>query len=200
MPRHDAGKRLDCNERVEADGLSSRSKVHGGNIVTGDSAWCCFIGKNLALVDKSLAILDVMECGSAVTAGLYPRRMGKSTFLDLLRNFLAVVSETSFSKRWERFSEYAINEEPDFSREHFARYAVFKLTMKTQDPTSLDDAAVDFGPYDEDDIKGKVDLNRRSIDDAIKMFDRVMDREDTGAGDIADISDTPTGGEASSAF
>ncbi|KAJ2776684.1 hypothetical protein H4R18_005548, partial [Coemansia javaensis] len=50
-------------------------------------------------------------------------------------------------------------------------------------------AGVDFGPYDDDDIKEKAHSNRDIIDDSIKMFDRMMDRGNIGAGDIADISD-----------
>ncbi|KAJ1724269.1 hypothetical protein LPJ61_005753, partial [Coemansia biformis] len=43
-------------------------------------------------IDKSVAIYNVMheECPRVIT-GLYPLRMGKTTFLDLLKDFFEIV-------------------------------------------------------------------------------------------------------------
>ncbi|KAJ2716122.1 hypothetical protein H4R19_000825 [Coemansia spiralis] len=105
--------------------------VHGGDINTGISTWRQFIRDNSALADKSLAIADVMDSDYMVCAGLYPRCLGKTTFLDLLYNFLAVVSKVPYSQRREKFTSYAIHEKgPEFFSKHFCRYAVFKLDFK----------------------------------------------------------------------
>ncbi|KAJ2712608.1 hypothetical protein H4R19_002666 [Coemansia spiralis] len=143
-----------------------------------------FIVDNSALVDKSLAIFDMMDSGyHAVCAGLCPRLMGKSMFLDLLYNFLAVVSEVSYSQRLEKFTSYAIYQQKDFFTDHFCRYAVFKLDLKL----IRGNAEVDVGPYDRGDIKAKAVVHQDDIDDALSMFDSVMGRQSLSAADIGDI-------------
>ncbi|KAJ2771157.1 hypothetical protein IWQ56_001896, partial [Coemansia nantahalensis] len=99
--------------------------------MAGISQWAHFASDKRALVDKSLAIVDVMdEKNDQVIAGLYPRRMGKSTFLSMLRNFLAVTSDMPFSDRREYFANYEIHNNTNFVADNFGRYPVFTLDLK----------------------------------------------------------------------
>ncbi|KAJ2545776.1 hypothetical protein EV175_005797, partial [Coemansia sp. RSA 1933] len=69
-----------------------KTKIHGSAFRLGISSWAKFFQDGVALVDKSAAIVDVMDPGVAeVIAGMYPRRMGKTTFLDMLADFLGIL-------------------------------------------------------------------------------------------------------------
>ncbi|KAJ2770553.1 hypothetical protein IWQ56_002120, partial [Coemansia nantahalensis] len=82
-------------------------------------------------VDKSVAILDIMTSGDPVVSGLYPRRMGKSLFLGLLQDFLAVVATIPYKERRSTYKKYVIYEEDrTFFRNNMSRYPVFKLDLK----------------------------------------------------------------------
>ncbi|KAJ2768727.1 hypothetical protein IWQ56_002830, partial [Coemansia nantahalensis] len=75
-----------------------------------------------------------MDHEESVIIGLYPRRMGKSLFLGLLKDFLGVVSDTSYRDRRTRYEQYAIYQEgPKFFEDSIGRYAVFKLDLKLYD-------------------------------------------------------------------
>ncbi|KAJ2803886.1 hypothetical protein H4R21_001859 [Coemansia helicoidea] len=109
----------------------SPSKVHGGKLQPGVSTWEELARLKCLAVDKSAAILDVMDHEESVIIGLYPRRMGKSLFLGLLKDFLGVVSDTSYRDRRTRYEQYAIYQEgPKFFEDSIGRYAVFKLDLK----------------------------------------------------------------------
>ncbi|KAJ1726466.1 hypothetical protein LPJ61_005167 [Coemansia biformis] len=72
-----------------------------------------------------------MQRRNYVEVGLFPRRMGKTTFLDLLKNFLAVVSDAPYSERRTRYEKLAIyDRHKAFFDEHFGRYTVFKADLK----------------------------------------------------------------------
>ncbi|KAJ1731989.1 hypothetical protein LPJ61_002261 [Coemansia biformis] len=122
---------------------SSPSKVRGQTVTAGDSGWSLISDDEAMVVDKSVAIYDIMRKGcSSVIAGLYPRRMGKTTFLDLLKNFLAVVSNTPYGERRTKYERFAIYvHQRAFFDEHFGRYAVFKLDLKDDKPETRDEAA-----------------------------------------------------------
>ncbi|KAJ2766029.1 hypothetical protein IWQ56_003873 [Coemansia nantahalensis] len=83
------------------------------------------------VVDKSVAIRDIMNHERSVIVGLCPRRMGKSLFLGLLADFLAAVSRTPYGERRAWYEEYAIyQEDPVFFNNNMGHYAVFKLDLK----------------------------------------------------------------------
>ncbi|KAJ1732300.1 hypothetical protein LPJ61_002112, partial [Coemansia biformis] len=110
----------------------SRTRVCGRNLTLGSSAWVRYMRHGRAFDDKTAALADVMgEKVPMVIAGLYPWHMGKTSFLDALNGFLAVVSDISCNKRMEAFKECAIYQDyRECFDKHFARYAVFKLDLK----------------------------------------------------------------------
>ncbi|KAJ2775539.1 hypothetical protein IWQ57_000403 [Coemansia nantahalensis] len=109
-----------------------RSRVHGRIPTTSTCDWKSFANSNYILVDKSVAIMDIMceKCPTAV-AGLFPRRMGKTAFLELLQHFLAVTTTVSYEKRRNEFQKYTIYlEHREFFDEHFAKYPVIRMDLK----------------------------------------------------------------------
>ncbi|KAJ2806297.1 hypothetical protein H4R21_000928 [Coemansia helicoidea] len=91
------------------------------------------------VVDKSVAIRDIMNREEPIVAGLYPHRMGKSMFLGLLADFLAAVSDTPYSERRARYEQYAIyQEDPAFFNSNMGRHVVFRLDLKVRRSTTLD--------------------------------------------------------------
>ncbi|KAJ2778964.1 hypothetical protein H4R18_004298, partial [Coemansia javaensis] len=115
--------------------------------------WTTFVNHDQVLVDKSVAIVDVMRPrGNRVIAGLFPRRMGKSAFLSLFGDFLSVTSAMPYQKRRDTFASYSIAiEHPGFFEEHFGRYPVLRLDFKRA--YNVPDAYLDLG----DDIGVLVD-------------------------------------------
>ncbi|KAJ2765908.1 hypothetical protein IWQ57_004590, partial [Coemansia nantahalensis] len=118
-----------------------KSKVYGHVVTTSASDWPSFIENDYILVDKSIAIRDIMddECEAALT-GLFPRRMGKTAFLRLLQHFLGAVSSVPYEKRLTEFQRYTIFlEHREFFDAHFARYFVIRLDFKVRavQPASL---------------------------------------------------------------
>ncbi|KAJ2807309.1 hypothetical protein H4R20_001335 [Coemansia guatemalensis] len=121
--------------------VSPRTRIKGRTIALGTSNWDVFIRRDSTLVDKSMAIADIVGYPASVIAGVYPRRMGKTTFLDTLANFLDVIGSLPRSRREEEFRQCAIYEShPQIFNRHFAKYAVFRLDLKTQAPATLDEA------------------------------------------------------------
>ncbi|KAJ2591495.1 hypothetical protein EV177_008879 [Coemansia sp. RSA 1804] len=91
-----------------------------------------FIQDKALLVDKSAAIFDVMSLDSGkVISGIYPRRMGKTTFLQTLANFLDILGEIPKNQREIQFRRTALFDlHPEFFDENFARYPVIMLDFK----------------------------------------------------------------------
>ncbi|KAJ2561841.1 hypothetical protein IW140_006525 [Coemansia sp. RSA 1813] len=97
--------------------------------------------KKATFVDKSAAIADIMSLDAAeVIAGMYPRRMGKTTFLQTLANFLDIIGDMPRSQREKQFRKCAVHDlHPKFFEENFAKYPVIMLDLKTSCPKSFDD-------------------------------------------------------------
>ncbi|KAJ2391166.1 hypothetical protein H4S02_001470 [Coemansia sp. RSA 2611] len=128
--------------------ISPRSRVHGTHIQLGISSWSSFIDSNATLVDKSAAIADVMDRnGNLVIAGLYPRRTGKSTFLNTLASFLGIQDEDlSRADRRAAFEGSTLFEtDRAFFEANFGKYPVIKFDFKTQDPASRGEALHSVG-------------------------------------------------------
>ncbi|KAJ2828786.1 hypothetical protein IWW50_001211 [Coemansia erecta] len=69
--------------------------------------------------------------GGRVIAGVYPRRMGKSTFLATLASFLGVLGVKPRAQREVVFKQCAVYDTDYlFFEEHFGRYHVLKLDFK----------------------------------------------------------------------
>ncbi|KAJ2085131.1 hypothetical protein IW138_006477 [Coemansia sp. RSA 986] len=88
--------------------------------------------KKATFVDKSAAIADIMSLDAAeVIAGMYPRRMGKTTFLQTLANFLDIIGDMPRSQREKQFRKCAVHDlHPKFFEENFAKYPVIMLDLK----------------------------------------------------------------------
>ncbi|KAJ2562827.1 hypothetical protein IW140_006311, partial [Coemansia sp. RSA 1813] len=97
--------------------------------------------KKATFVDKSAAIADIMSLDAAeVIAGMYPRRMGKTTFLQTLASFLDIIGDMPRSQREKQFRKCAVYDlHPEFFEENFAKYPVIMLDFKTNYPKSFDD-------------------------------------------------------------
>ncbi|KAJ1732628.1 hypothetical protein LPJ61_001952, partial [Coemansia biformis] len=163
-----------------------------------------------AFVDKTAALADVMgENVPMVIAGLYPRRMGKTSFLDALNGFLAVVSDISCNKRMEAFKECAIYQDNrECFDKHFARYAVFKLDLKSVDQAAaqlrkavvraarghirflrnlLGGGVVDISARDRGTIMANVHRYREDITRIINSFKFLDELRDVNATHLVDI-------------
>ncbi|KAJ2163112.1 hypothetical protein GGF46_000041 [Coemansia sp. RSA 552] len=122
-----------------ATSSSSPTKIMGSRTQVGNSSWGRTMRSKATLVDKSAAIFDIMALNNIeVIAGLYPRRMGKTLFLDMAANFLGAYGNLSRVKREESFKKCAIyDKHPEFFEENFAKYAVFALDFRAQSPTTI---------------------------------------------------------------
>ncbi|KAJ2078680.1 hypothetical protein H4R24_004309 [Coemansia sp. RSA 988] len=111
---------------------SPRSKICGSKITLGISDLASFVEDNATFVDKSAAIVDVMNFNSdRVISGLYPRRMGKTTFLQTLASFLGIIDEMPQDQRKQHFAKCAIYEfHREFFDANFAKYPVIMLDLK----------------------------------------------------------------------
>ncbi|KAJ2086166.1 hypothetical protein IW138_005882 [Coemansia sp. RSA 986] len=120
---------------------SPRTRITGRTIRLGLCEWANFIDEDATFVDKSAAIADIMSPRvGKVIAGMYPRRMGKTTFLQTLANFLDIVGDMPRSQREKHFRQCALYElHPKFFEENFAKYPVIMLDFKTSCPKSFDD-------------------------------------------------------------
>ncbi|KAJ2085977.1 hypothetical protein IW138_005987 [Coemansia sp. RSA 986] len=114
---------------------SPRTRISGRTIQLGLCGWAKMIDKKATFVDKSAAIADVMSPDTAeVIAGMYPRRMGKTTFLQTLANFLDIIGDMPRSQREKQFRKCAVYElHPEFFEENFAKYPVIMLDLKNND-------------------------------------------------------------------
>ncbi|KAJ2654080.1 hypothetical protein IWW48_006320 [Coemansia sp. RSA 1200] len=66
-----------------------------------------------------------------VVAGIYPRRMGKTTFLQTLADFLGIIRLMPRSDREEQFKRCALYDiHRDFFEENFAKYPVITMDFK----------------------------------------------------------------------
>ncbi|KAJ2617479.1 hypothetical protein H4S08_000321 [Coemansia sp. RSA 1365] len=118
---------------------SPRSKICGSNITLGISNFTSFVKDDATFVDKSLAIVDIMDANvGRVIAGMYPRRMGKTTFLQTLASFLSIIDDMSRDQRKQHFIKCSIYEfHRDFFEANFAKYPVIMLDLKAQCPVSF---------------------------------------------------------------
>ncbi|KAJ1663003.1 hypothetical protein EV178_005368 [Coemansia sp. RSA 1646] len=86
-------------------------------------------------VGKSAAIADVMSPDAGkVIAGMYPRRMGKTTFLKTLANFLDIIGDMPWNQREKQFRQCALYDmHPEFFEANFGKYPVIMLDFKSFD-------------------------------------------------------------------
>ncbi|KAI8323341.1 hypothetical protein GQ54DRAFT_286501 [Martensiomyces pterosporus] len=117
---------------------SPKTRIHGKGISVGGCAWESYVGSNATLVDKSEAIEHVFSQDSGqVIAGLYPRRMGKSTFLSLVASFAGMITNIPLAQRMDEFKKYMLYDSSrQFFEQNFARYPVFHLDFKDHEPRS----------------------------------------------------------------
>ncbi|KAJ2792959.1 hypothetical protein H4S07_007191, partial [Coemansia furcata] len=109
---------------------SSPSRVHGKELRVGRSDWLDLSSDHAILVDKSLAIMRIMDNGADVMAAIAPRRSGKTTFLTMMAEFLSAHSTWSADDREKLFSEYNLyTQHPKFFKDHFAKYSVIHLDL-----------------------------------------------------------------------
>ncbi|KAJ2084978.1 hypothetical protein IW138_006527 [Coemansia sp. RSA 986] len=111
---------------------SPRTRISGRTIQIGLCEWANFIDEDATFVDKSAAIADLMSPGAGkVIAGMYPRRMGKTTFLQTLANFLDIIGDMPRNQREKQFRKCAVYDlHPEFFEENFAKYPVIMLDLK----------------------------------------------------------------------
>ncbi|KAJ2900542.1 hypothetical protein IWW38_000417 [Coemansia aciculifera] len=113
--------------------VSPRSRVHGEVLRPGNGCWLDLANRGARIVDKSLAIKQIMDSGYMVKLGLAPRRSGKSTFVSMLSEFLAAESTVTKERRRELFEPYDLyKQEECFFNKHFAKYAVFFMSFKVR--------------------------------------------------------------------
>ncbi|KAJ1765285.1 hypothetical protein LPJ74_006413 [Coemansia sp. RSA 1843] len=114
---------------------SPRTRISGRTIQLGLCGWAKMMDKKATFVDKSAAIADIMSLDAAeVIAGMYPRRMGKTTFLQTLANFLDIIGDMPRSQREKQFRKCAVYDlHPEFFEENFAKYPVIMLDFKNND-------------------------------------------------------------------
>ncbi|KAJ1764329.1 hypothetical protein LPJ74_006670, partial [Coemansia sp. RSA 1843] len=114
---------------------SPRTRISGRTIQLGLCGWANFIDEDATFVDKSAAIADVMSTDAGkVIAGMYPRRMGKTTFLKTLANFLDIIGDMPRNQREKQFQKCAVYDlHPEFFEENFAKYPVIMLDLKNND-------------------------------------------------------------------
>ncbi|KAJ1726095.1 hypothetical protein LPJ61_005424, partial [Coemansia biformis] len=113
-------------------GASSPSRVHSQTFMCDAGGQSLISDDRVMVINKPVVVYNIMheEC-PRVIARLYPWCMGKTTFLDLLKNFLAVVSDTPYGECRTRYNKLAIYDcHKAFFDEHFGCYAVFKLDLK----------------------------------------------------------------------
>ncbi|KAJ2742815.1 hypothetical protein GGI20_004217 [Coemansia sp. BCRC 34301] len=111
---------------------SSPSRVHGASLVTSSSEWPELVSENAILVDKSLAIKRVMECGAIALVAIAPRRSGKSTFLTMMTEFLSAHSTWTADYRMKSFKGYNLCEQhPQFVKDNFAKYPVLHFDLSS---------------------------------------------------------------------
>ncbi|KAJ2773951.1 hypothetical protein IWQ56_000792, partial [Coemansia nantahalensis] len=138
------------------------------------------------VVDKSVAIRDIMNREEPIVAGLYPHRMGKSMFLDLLADFLAAVSNTPYSVRRARYEQYDIyQEDPEFFNSNMGRHVVFRLDLERL----IGGEDVDVGAHDIAVVRERLRVHRRVVVRAFKRFDRLDNVKDPSWNDLFDICD-----------
>ncbi|KAJ2210167.1 hypothetical protein EV179_006408 [Coemansia sp. RSA 487] len=118
---------------------SPRTRISGRTIRLGLCEWANFIDEDATFVDKSAAIANVMSPRvGKVIAGMYPRRMGKTTFLQTLANFLDIIGDMPRSQREKHFRQCALYElHPEFFEENFAKYPVIMLDFKVSQQAAL---------------------------------------------------------------
>ncbi|KAJ2085306.1 hypothetical protein IW138_006400 [Coemansia sp. RSA 986] len=120
---------------------SPRTRISGRTIQLGLCGWANFIDEDATFVDKSAAIADIMSPDTAeVISGMYPRRMGKTTFLQTLASFLDIIGDMPRNQREKQFRKCAVYDlHPEFFEENFAKYPVIMLDFKTSCPKSFKD-------------------------------------------------------------
>ncbi|KAJ2032040.1 hypothetical protein GGI08_005319 [Coemansia sp. S2] len=90
---------------------------------------------NVKLVDKSLAIERVLESGYHIMVALAPPGSGKSTFLSMLAEYLALYSKVPRETRLRYFGKYDLyTKRRGFFDEHFAKYPVIHLDFSVSTP------------------------------------------------------------------
>ncbi|KAJ1793809.1 hypothetical protein LPJ59_004676 [Coemansia sp. RSA 2399] len=116
---------------ADSQGLPTTTII-GSTIQLGLSSTEEFFTNDAIFVDKSAAIIDVMSPESGkVVAGVYPRRTGKSTFLQLLFCFLDIDGGMERVQRETMFQQLALSERhPEFFVSNFAKYPVLILDLK----------------------------------------------------------------------
>ncbi|KAJ2515625.1 hypothetical protein H4217_005065 [Coemansia sp. RSA 1939] len=71
---------------------------------------------------------------SDVVAGIYPRRMGKTTFLQTLADFLGIIRPMPRADREDQFKRCALYDlHRDFFEENFAKYPVITMDFKNNE-------------------------------------------------------------------
>ncbi|KAJ2832275.1 hypothetical protein GGI24_001297, partial [Coemansia furcata] len=102
--------------------------IHGSRFLAGRDSWIGLVESEANIVDKSLAIEHVVDSNYHVMIALAPRGSGKSTFLSMLTDFLALYSAVPKETRLEYFSEYDLyTKHRVFFDKHFAMYPVIHL-------------------------------------------------------------------------
>ncbi|KAJ2210203.1 hypothetical protein EV179_006391 [Coemansia sp. RSA 487] len=162
---------------------SPRTRISGRTIRLGLCEWANFIDEDATFVDKSAAIADVMSPRvGKVIAGMYPRRMGKTTFLQTLANFLDIVGDMPRSQREHQFRQSALYElHSEFFEANFAKYPVIMLDFKLVS-----------GAYDEYEHlnvdKCAVQREKECIDSLITKFDHFRSTVDFNTSHIQTLS------------
>ncbi|KAJ1680238.1 hypothetical protein EV182_000414, partial [Spiromyces aspiralis] len=121
---------------------SNKAPAHvTGDVVSiGKNDWITFVRENKLLVDKTDLLLHVMD-DSSLDVILHPRRFGKSTFLNMIHNFLNVArTDEELAERKRIFKEMNIHKvDPTFVDKHCGRYPVIYLSLKDVRPVTLND-------------------------------------------------------------
>ncbi|CAH1770081.1 7029_t:CDS:2, partial [Entrophospora sp. SA101] len=65
----------------------------GKGIPIGISSFNQIVERNFTFLDKTLLIADFLECSSAVSVIVRPRRFGKTTNISMLKNFFSIPND-----------------------------------------------------------------------------------------------------------
>ena len=96
----------------------------------------------MAYVDKTESLKDLLAPANAVTLLLRPRRFGKTLSMSMLKNFLELnYADPQDRSRQERlFQNLKVYENKEFCDRHMGRYPVISISLKDVDGTNFEDA------------------------------------------------------------
>ncbi|KAJ2027375.1 hypothetical protein IWW57_002636 [Coemansia sp. S610] len=124
---------------------ASSATVLDDHSLPSKPSWIGLVKADTKLVDKSLVIDPVLNSHHHVVVALAHRGSGKSTFLSMLAEFLAMHSKHSIETRLECFSKCDLfTKRRPFFDKHFAKCPVIHLDFSQHGSRTYEDALKHF--------------------------------------------------------